>query len=218
MSQQPLTPDEVLTTTRAVRRKLDLSRPVPREVIEECLEIAQQAPTGSNRQGWRFVVVTDPEKRRILGDCYKRGWQIYRGSGQGAGNEPVGDPGRAAVMRRIGASSAYLADHMGDVPVLVVPCIQGRTENAPIVGQAAQWGSILPATWSFMLAARARGLGTAWTTLHLYFEREAADALGIPFDQYMQAALVPVAYVLDDPFHPGPREPLDTMVSWNGWT
>lgn len=242
MAQQPLSPDEVLTTTRAVRRKLDLNRPVARELIEECLEIAQQAPTGSNRQGWHFVVVTDPAKRRILGDCYRRGWQIYRGSGasassaptasagqgQGsfssrawgwnAGNEPVPTSQNTAAVQRLVTSSAYLADHMGDVPVLVVPCIRGRTENAPIAAQASQWGSILPATWSFMLAARARGLGTAWTTLHLFFEREAAAALGIPYDQYMQAALIPVAHVLDDPFHPGPRAPLQTMVSWNQWT
>lgn len=217
MGDSSLTPDEVLTTTRAVRRRLDLTRPVPRGLIEECLEIALQAPTGSNRQGWHFVVVTDPEKRRVIGSYYRRGWQAYRASGQSAASQLIADPGRAEIQRRVGVSASYLADHMGDVPVLVIPCIEGRTDGSPSVEQAGVWGSILPATWSFMLAARARGLGTAWTSLHLPFEREVAELLGIPYDRYLQAALIPVAYVIGNPFHPGPREPLDAVVSWNTW-
>ena len=179
MPDLPPTPDELLTTTRAVRKRLDLARPVERDVLEACLAIAQQAPSGSNRQDWHFVVVTDPAKRAALADCYRRGWQRYRDAGGGADSSTTGDPARDAVQARVGASAAYLARHLADVPVLVLPCIAGRTDGLPAAAQAGKWGSILPAVWSFMLAARARGLGTVWTTLHLAHEREAAQALGI---------------------------------------
>ena len=212
-----LTNDELLTTTRAVRKRLDFSRPVEREVLEECLQIAHQAPTGSNRQDWHFIVVTDPAKRAALADCYRRGWQAYRDSGGGAGNRLTGDAARDAVMSRIGDSSTYLAEHMAEVPVLVVPCIVGRTDGLSGAAQAGKWGSILPAVWSFMLAARARGLGTVWTTLHLPGEREAAEVLGIPYDEVMQAALIPVAYTLGTDFKPGQREALDKTVHWDQW-
>jgi nitroreductase len=114
-------------------------------------------------------------------------------------------------------SSAYLAEHLHQVPVLVVPCVEGRVENAPYLIQAVTWGSILPATWSFMLAARARGLGTAWTSLHLEYEREAADVLGVPYDQVMQVALIPVAYTIGTEFKPGQRIPLAQRVHWDTW-
>ena len=212
-----LTSDQLLTTTRSVRKRLDLNRPVEREVIEECLAIAHQAPTGSNRQDWHFVVVTDPAKRAALGDCYRRGWQAYRDSGGGAGNQLSGDAARDAVMTRISDSSTYLSQHMGNVPVLVVPCIAGRTDGLPAASQAGKWGSILPAVWSFMLAARARGLGTVWTTLHLPHEREAADVLGIPYNEFMQTALIPVAYTIGTDFKPGQREPMEKTVHWDKW-
>ncbi|HEU5327493.1 MAG: nitroreductase family protein [Thermomicrobiales bacterium] len=213
----PLTLDELLTTTRAVRKRLDFARPVERAVLEECLTIAQQAPTGSNRQHWQFIVVTDPDKRAALADCYRRGWARYRDSPGYAGRAPQADAARAATQSRVAASAAYLADHMHEAPVLVVPCIRGRTDGAPAAAQAAAWGSILPAVWSFMLAARARGLGTVWTTLHLSFEEEAASVLGIPYAEVMQAALIPVAYTRGVQFQPGPREPLDTFVRWETW-
>ena len=212
-----LTTDQLLSTTRAVRKRLDLGRPVEREVLEECLALAHQAPTGSNRQDWHFVVVTDPAKRAALAACYRRGWQAYRDSGGGAGNQQTGDPERDATLARIGDSSAYLAQHMAEVPVLVVPCIAGRTDGLPAAAQAGKWGSILPAVWSFMLAARSRGLGTVWTTLHLPHEREAAEVLGIPYDAIMQTALIPVAYTLGTDFRPGRREPLDRTVHWDTW-
>jgi nitroreductase len=212
-----LTPDELLSTTRAVRKRLDFGRPVEREVLEECLALAHQAPTGSNQQGWHFVVITDPAKRAALADCYRRGWQAYRDAGGGAGNTRTGDPARDAVFARIGDSSAYLAQHMAEVPVLVVPCIAGRTDGLPAAEQAGRWGSILPAVWSFMLAARSRGLGTVWTTLHLPHEREAADVLGIPYEEVMQVALIPVAYTLGTDFRPGQRQPLDRTVHWDAW-
>jgi nitroreductase len=187
---------------------LDLKRPVERAAIEECIAIAQQAPSGSNRQHWDFVIVTDPAKRAAIGALYRTSWYAYN-----AGRSGSVSPAR----QRLVSSAMYLADHMGEVPVLVIPCIRGRTDGKPAHEQAGQWGSILPATWSFMLAARARGLGTAWTTLHLVYEKEAADVLGIPYDEVMQAALIPVAYTLGDEFNPGTREPLDTMVHWEQW-
>lgn len=217
MALLDLTLDELLTTTRAVRKRLDLTRPVEREVIEECLAIAHQAPTGSNRQDWHFVVVTDPEKRAAVGEFYRRGWQAYRDSGGSAGSRPSGDAARDAIMARIGDSSAYLAQHMGEVPVLVLACVAGRTDGLPAAAQAGKWGSILPAVWSFMLAARARGLGTVWTTLHLPHEREVADVLGIPYNEFMQAALIPVAYTLGTDFKPGARLPMDKTVHWDKW-
>lgn len=210
-----LSPDELLSTTRSVRLRLDLKRLVERSLIEECLDLAQQAPTGGNQQGWSFVVVTEPEKRRALGALYKQGWDAYLQEISSRAAEMPAMPRRDVL--RVYRSAQYLADHMGDVPVLVVPCISGRGEGAAIEDQASQWGSILPAVWSFMLAARARGLGTCWTTLHLAHEREAADLLGIPFDRVMQAALIPLAHTIGDEFRPGPRKPLATMTHWEEW-
>jgi nitroreductase len=212
-----LSPDQLLSTTRSVRLRLDLTRPVARSLIEECLNLAQQAPSGGNQQGWSFVVVTDRDKRQALGTLYKQGWDVYlksissRLTADSAATMPSRD------VLRVYRSAQHLADHMGDVPVLVVPCIAGRTENEGVAEQAGQWGSILPAVWSFMLAARARGLGTCWTTLHLAHEREAAELLGIPYDDVMQTALIPVAHTLGDEFRPGPRRPLDTIAHWEQW-
>lgn len=201
----PLSPDELLSTTRSVRKRLDLTRPVERTLIEECITLAQQAPTGSNSQSWHFVVVTDAAKRRVLADLYRQSWKRYIG-------DSPDDP-----ANRIRSSSQYLADHLHEVPVHVIPCIRGRTEQASIAEQASVWGSILQAAWSFMLAARARGLGSAWTSLHLAYEKEAADLLGIPFAEIMQAALLPVAYSKGTAFKPAPRAPLDTMTHWDKW-
>jgi nitroreductase len=218
MSLLNLTPDQLLTTTRSVRKRLDFSRPVEPEIIRECLEIALQAPTGSNAQHWHFIVVTDAEKRKALGEINKRAFYIYRKDADAANAKRYANkPERLQTQKRIVDSSTYLADHMGEVPVLVIPCIRGRLEGAATVGQAGSWGSILPATWSFMLAARARGLGSAWTTLHLMFEQEAAEVLGIPYEKITQAALIPVAYTQGTDFKPAPREPLDTVLHWNGW-
>jgi nitroreductase len=204
-----LTPDELLSTTRAVRRRLDLTRPVPREVLEECLRLAQQAPTASYRQDWHFVVVTDEEKRRALGELWRSVAVQYLG-----GRSSAAADGSA---KRLLESVEHLIAHIHEVPVHVIPCVEGRTDHAPVVVQASRWGSIIPAAWSFMLAARARGLGTVWTTFHLRQEREAAELLGIPFDEVMQAALIPVAYTLGTDFKPAARHPLDTMVHWERW-
>jgi nitroreductase len=212
-----LNPDELLSTTRSVRRRLDLTRQVDPALIEQCLDLAQQAPSGGNQQGWSFVIVTDPDKRRALGALYKQGWDAYRQTFQSraASQVPAATPSRDGL--RAYRSAQYLADHMGEVPVLVIPTIAGRTEGASTDVQASQWGSILPAVWSFMLAARARGLGTCWTTLHLPHEREAAELLGIPYEDVMQAAMIPVAHTIGEEFRPGPRKALDTIVHWDRW-
>jgi nitroreductase len=214
MSTLPLSPDELLTTTRTVRKRLDLSREVPLELIRECLAVALQAPSGSNRQDWHWVVVTDAAARRAIGEYYRQAVRAYLGSSGSASALFADDPARSPVQRRIGGSVAYLGEHMGDVPVHVIPCI-----TAPHLGQGSQaglWGSLLPGVWSFMLAARARGLGTAWTTLHLRYEKEISDLLGIP-PEVRHGALVPTAYYTGDTFRPAARQPLDDVLHVNGW-
>lgn len=207
--------DKLLTTTRSVRKRLDLERPVPPELIAECIEVAMQAPTGTNAQNWSFVVVTDPDKRRAIADCYRRGGEKMSGMGYPP-PLPEGDP-REHVMPRVMESAMYLGEVLDRVPVHVIPCIQGRVENVPMVlAQASTYGGILPAAWSFMLAARARGLGTAWTTIHLFFESEVAELLGIPAD-WTQAALFPVAYYTGDDFRPAHRLPAASMTHWDSW-
>jgi nitroreductase len=213
-----LTPDELLSTTRSVRRRLDLTRPVERELIEECLLLAQQAPSGGNRQGMSFVVVTEPETRAALGAIYARAWERYRSEGVSTGRPgATPQPTGRDLQKRIGRSAQYLADHMGDVPVLVMACHPGRTEDRAQVIQASAFGSVLPAVWSFMLAARARGLGTAWTTIHLFYEEEAADVLGIPYEEVSQVALIPVAHTVGTDFKAGPRVPLERFAHWERW-
>lgn len=217
MPTLPLTPDQLLTTTRAVRKRLDFDRPVERAVIEECLEIALQAPTGGNRQRWHFVVVTDPAKRRAIAELYRKSWAVYLTSATAAPNLHYDDPAREASQRRVGDSAQYLADNLERVPMLLIPCFPGRVDGQPSSAQAGTWGSILPAVWSFMLAARARGLGTAWTTLHLPHEREVAGIVGIPYDEVTQAALIPVAYTRGTDFKPAHRAPLAPVLHWDAW-
>ena len=207
----PLTIDELLSTTRAVRRRLDLERPVEREVLEECLRLGQQAPVASYQENWHFVVVTDPDKRAALGELWREFGLRYLGA------RPEPEAGLPAGTQRLLDSVWFLIDHIGDVPVHVIPCIEGRTDGKPVPMQASRWGTIVPAVWSFMLAARSRGLGTCWTTFHLAHEREAAELLGIPYDDVMQAALIPVAYTIGTEFRPARRKPLDDVVHWDGW-
>ncbi len=207
----PLTVDELLSTTRAVRRRLDLERPVEREVLEDCLRLAQQAPVASYQENWHFVVVTDPEKRAALGELWREFGLRYLGP------RPEPDASLPAGAQRLLDSVWFLIDHIGDVPVHVIPCIEGRTDGKGVPQQASRWGTIVPAVWSFMLAARSRGLGTCWTTFHLAHEREAAELLGIPYDDVMQAALIPVAYTIGTDFRAARRKPLDTLVHWDFW-
>ena len=209
--------DHLLTTTHSVRKRLDLTRPVEPEIIERCIEIALHAPTGGNRQGWHFVVVTDMQKKAAIANYYKQSWYIY--NQQRRTNNPrlsSADQQYVAQTLRVQDSAQYLADHMHEVPVLVIPCIEGRPQDPSPNAQAGLYGSILPATWSLMLALRARGLGAAWTTLHLPHEKEVAALLGIP-DNVTQAALLPVAYFTGDDFKPAFRLPARERTYWDGW-
>lgn len=211
-----LTPDELLTTTRSVRKRLDLDRGVPREVVAECIELALQAPSGSNSQSWHWMVVTDPAKRRALADLYARHFDPYIEAAQEELPYPASDP-RAASASRVSASAQYLRDHLHEVPVLVIPCQWGRMEGADSFSQASFWGSILPAAWSFMLALRSRGLGSSWTTLHLPSEAEAAEILGIPYAMVTQAGLFPVAYTVGTSFKPATRVDPGRLIHWDEW-
>jgi nitroreductase len=212
-----LTPDELLSTTRSVRKRLDLSRPVEPELVRECIELAAQAPTGGNNQGWHFVVVTDEEKRRQLGEWYRQGFDLVYGNPEAnIAAMPQDDPAHLETTRRVLGSARYLADHMGEAPVHVIPVIEGRTDAAPVAMQAAIWGSLLPAAWSFMLAARSRGLGTCFTTLHLIQEQASHELLGLP-DHVMQGALIPVAHTLGTDFKPAPRRDLDRIIHHDHW-
>ncbi|KAA0021425.1 nitroreductase family protein [Antrihabitans cavernicola] len=210
-----LTPDELLTTTRTVRKRLDLDKPVPLDLIKECLQIALQAPSGSNRQGWQWVVITDPELRAGVGRIYGEQVEKYLNSRASAAKLFADNPDRAPVQQRVGDSVAWLGDRMGDVPVLVIPCIKASAD-LPAGNQAGLWGSLLPAAWSYALAARVRGLGTAWTTLHLEREAEVSELLGIPTG-FHQAALIPTAYYTGESFKVAPREPIDSVLHVDGW-
>ena len=213
-----LTPDEMLATTRSVRRRLDLERDVPASVLRECLELALQAPTGSLRQDWHFVVSNDRAQCRRVGEIYSRLWlgmvtDRYLEATMAKETDPVA----RASWKRMMDSARYLAEHFPEVPALLVPCIDGRLDGTTAAVQAVRWGSIIQATWSFMLAARARGLGTCWTTVHLNAEDEVADVFGIPFATVQQVALIPVAYTKGTDFRPGARKPFDRFVHWNAW-
>jgi nitroreductase len=205
-----LSVDDVLTTTRSVRKRLDFEKPVPREVLLECLELALQAPTGSNAQGWQWVFVDDPEQKKALADIYRTNATPYL-------DRPKPEYGdeRDQQRPRVYDSAKYLNEHLHEVPVMLIPCLEGRPEGTG----AGFWGSLLPAVWSFMLALRSRGLGSAWTTLHLVGDGEklAAELLGIPFDKYSQGGLFPIAYTKGTDFRPAKRLPAEQVAHWNTW-
>ncbi|MEV4014531.1 nitroreductase family protein [Nonomuraea angiospora] len=211
-----LTPDELLSTTRAVRKRLDLTRPVPRELIEECVDLAVQAPTGRNRQRWHFLVVTEPEQRRAVADIFLRAQSLATG-------QPLTERDlwrmnyHAGSTDRVFDGLRHLAANIHRVPAFVIPAVEGRTDRAPVTVQAGTWGSILPAVWSFMLAARARGLGTVWTTAQGPLERELAQVLGVPYEKVMLAAFVPLAFTIGTDFKPAPRVPRKEVLHWERW-
>jgi nitroreductase len=211
-----LTPDELLSTTRAVRKRLDLDRPVPRKLIEECVDLAVQAPTGRNRQRWHFIVVTEPEQRRAVADLFLRALPLATG-------QPLTDRDvrrmnhHSRSTERVFDGLRHLADNIHRVPAFVIPGLEGRTDRAPVAVQAGAWGSILPAVWSFMLAARARGLGTVWTTAQGPLERELAKVLRVPYEEVMLAAFIPLAFTLGTDFKPAPRIPREEVLHWERW-
>ena len=200
--------DELLTTTRAVRKRLDLTRPVDRDVILECVRLAMQAPTASNAQDWRWLVITDADKRAAIAELYHNIGAEYLAHAA----ESAPDPQTQRVYR----SALALAGTLARVPVHVIPCLLRRFDESDHVVAASAWASIIPAGWSFLLALRSRGLGSVWTTMHLAKEREVAELLGIP-DTVTQAALFPVAHTIGTDFRPAARPPAETITFWNTW-
>jgi nitroreductase len=201
--------DHVVSTTRSVRKRLDLERPVPRDVVLECLRLALYAPTGGNTQGWRWVVVDDADQRAQLAALYRKRAEPYLGGWR--------DVGATDQPNAVLDSAEYLAAHLHEVPVMVVPCLLGRLSATPSTEDTAGFfGSILPAVWSFQLALRSRGLGSCFTTLHLAYEKEAGELLGIP-DTVTQAGLIPVAYTKGNEFKPAARRPVEQITYWNRW-
>ena len=211
-----LSADEVLKTTRSVRKRLDFDKPVERAIVEECLEIALQAPTGSNSQGWHWIVVEDAAKKKALADIYRKNWDLYANM---PGREFAAGDTRGERMPLVRDSATFLAENFEKAPMLMIPCIDGRLDNLPAFAGAGAWGSLLPAVWSFMLALRERAMGSAWTTIHLMNEgeKEAADLLGIPFDKVTQGGLFPIAYTIGTEFKPAKREPLSKVLHWDKW-
>ena len=218
MALLPLTTDELLSTTRAVRKRLDFDRPVPDDVVRECVDLAMQSPSGSNNMTMQFVVVRDEAKRKALGEIYRQCYGIYSSmDGIYIRSIDKGEADANAQQQRSADSADFLGEHMGDAPVLVIPCTFGRIDNVPAMMGASIGANVMPAMWSFMLAARARGLGTCWTTVHLMMEQAAADVLGIPFDQVQQICMSPLAYTKGTDFKPAVRPPADTIIHWDGW-
>lgn len=216
-----LSAEDLLSTTRAVRQRLDFDKPVEPGVIKECVEIALQAPNGGNAQGWHFMVVFDAAKRAALAELYRQGWATYKENNHSvfAMAKKQGAGAQRDQLVRVARSADYLAENMERAPVHVIPCMPGRAEqmgNANIA-LASSYGSIFPAAWSFMLAARNRGLGTCMTTVHLMHEQEAAEILGIPYDKISQCALIPTAYSLGTEFKPAGRKELDDVLHIDSW-
>ena len=204
------TTDRLLSTTRAVRKRLDFDRPVEKEVLLECIRLSQQAPTASNVQSWRWVVVTDPAKRKAVAEIYQRGTPIIEAQLE---QVPESDP----QTRLAYEYGAWLSRKMHEVPALVVPCVVGRPPETFNPGMcSAIYGSIMPAVWSFQLALRSRGLGSCFTTIHLFHEADMRDVLGIPED-VLQVALLPVAYTKGTDFKPAKRPPVETITFFDEW-
>jgi nitroreductase len=166
----------------------------------------------------QFLVVTDAAKRAAIGEVYRQCYEIYKGlDGVYVGSIHKPTAAENVQQARVQTSADFLGDHMADAPALVIACNQGRTDGLPGIAGASMMGNVLPATWNFMLAARARGLGTAWTTLHLMKEQEVADIVGIPFDTVQQVCLTPVAYTVGTDFKPALRPDPETIIHWDTW-
>jgi nitroreductase len=216
MTVLPLSVDEVLTTTRSVRRRLDLSRPVDPALVRECLAIAQQAPSGSNAQTFHFVVLTDRDKRAALADMIRRGAEVYRTMPNGVHQLRHDDPAAESSRVRAIASLEHLLAHAQDVPVWVFPCLEGWSEHLPTPAVGALMGSVIPAAWSYMLAARSRGLGTCWMNLHQLVGPEADELIGLP-PGVIQVCAIATAHSIGTDFKPAPRRPLDEIIHHDTW-
>jgi len=205
-------------TTRGVRKRLDFSRPVEREVLRACVAAALQAPSGSNRWALQFVIVTDPERRRAIGEAYRKGYDTYQSlDGVYIGSIAKGSPERDVQQQRTAGSADYLADHFGEAPAIVAACSPGRAEEGPAIRKTTMLGSVMPGMWSFMLAARLRGIGTCWTTVGLFEEAATAAALGIDVEEVTIGAVSPVAYTKGTDFKPAMRPDPDEVIHWDHW-
>jgi nitroreductase len=206
--------DLALTTTRSVRRRIDWQRPVPRDVIERCIDIATQAPTGLSLEAWRFLVISEPERKRQIAELYRRGFERLAELRA----ERTRRPGLDATLANAAPPKKALrdlADRLHEMPVLILVCMLGRPDEG-VARQVGFYGSILPAAWSLMVALRARGLGSTWTSLHLMHERESAELLGIPED-VTQTVLLPVGYMRDAVLAPAPRKGAREVTYWEEW-
>ncbi|MFN3255767.1 MAG: nitroreductase family protein [Ilumatobacter sp.] len=219
MGQLDLTNEQLLTTTRAVRKRLDFDRPVDDDLIRECVRVAMQSPSGSNAMTMQFVVVTDAEKRAAVGEVYRQCYEMYKGmDGVYAGSIKKETAEEQAQQDRVATSADYLGEHMGKAPALILACSSaGRVDGVPGMMAASMMANVLPAMWSFMLAARSHGLGTAWTTVHMMMEQQVAEILDIPFDEVQQACLSPLAYTIGTDFKPAMRPDPESIIHWNGW-
>jgi nitroreductase len=218
MAQLDLTNEQLLTTTRAVRKRLDFERPVDDDDIRDCVRIAMQSPSGSNQMTMQFVVVKDAEKRAQIGEIYRQSFDIYRSmDGVYAGSIKKETDVEQAQQDRVTDSAEYLAANMGQAPALVLACMAGRSDGQPGLVGASSMGNVLPAMWSFMLAARARGLGTAWTTVSLMMEEQVAEIVGIPYAEVQQVCLSPIAHTKGTDFKPAMRPDPDTIIHWDTW-
>ncbi|MBW0016176.1 MAG: nitroreductase family protein [Mycobacterium sp.] len=200
--------DELLTTTRSVRKRLDLTRPVGRAVILECIQLAMQAPTASNAQDWRWLVVTDADKRAAIAEVYASIGAEYLAQAAASASDPQ--------TQRVYRSALSLTETLARVPVHVIPCLLQPIDDGNRLVAASAWASIIPAGWSFLLALRSRGLGSVWTTMHLAKEQQVAEILGVP-PTVTQAALFPVAYTVGTEFKPAARPPAATITFWDSW-
>ena len=207
-----MTPDELLTTTRAVRKRLDTTRPVPRAVIEECLDLALQAPNGSNRNDWRWIVVDDPELVKRLADEYRAAMGVMQ---SGAAPSPRYLSGKVPREDKLLESAYALVEKLDHMPAILIPLMPGRPDGKGVVDQASMWGSIVQAVWSFMLALRSRGLGSIWATVTSRREKEIAELLGIPYEDYTQVGFFPVAYTIGTDFRRAWRKPVSEVLTYN---
>jgi nitroreductase len=218
--------DRLLTTTKQVRKRLDLSRPVPIELVLECIQVASAAPIGANRESNRWLIIDEAEIKAELAKLYRRRMDPYLSA------LPVAPPG--SRQAKVNESTKYLIDHMAEVPLIVIPLRLSRvSEKADVRERSSFYGSVIPAVWSFQLAARSRGLGSAFTTGHLAFETEAAELLGLPAprpqptainqaeaapsDLVTQICLLPVAFYKGGGFVSAPRLPAHEVTFLNHW-
>ena len=212
--------DRLLTTTKAVRRRLDLGRPVEREVVVDCIRLAAYAPNASNAQEWKWVVVDDRDLVRECGEQYRK-VLVPAVSTMLESKLAEGDEAGARISRSI----IYLAEHMGEVPMLVFPCYDVasadvrynrllKNDSGDGTMTSGMYASIYPAVWSFQLALRSRGLGSALTTAHQIDQPAMAAILGIP-NTWDQTAMIPVGYTTGDDFSPSPRRPVEETIVFN---